>query len=225
MITREEKLKLVEKLPQQLQDFLYSEDLGAFLFHLGYKYNLTEDKVSALARAIADIVLGIAPMTGLVREIIDKKIVADAQTAANIAQEVNTELLAPIMAAPATPLAPSVPSADHYREPIAEAPQIVDLRKTPPPPMSAPVAAAPIPPPAFQPKAGPPLTFTKPIEPIPLIEAEPHKIEESPLPPKIITPPTVEQETRPQFIMRPPGFPPTDLSDDILDLRKDKGEF
>ena len=91
----------------------------------------------------------------------------------------------------------------------------------------------------------PPPTFTRPVEPAapatPLIEAEPHKIPSSALP---ILPPTPSEQqnrgssisqpnpkdlgeigTRPQYIMRPSGLPPTDLPDNVLDLRKDKGEF
>ena len=69
----------------------------------------------------------------------------------------------------------------------------------------------------------PPLTLTRPIEPpkpiptTPLIEAEPHQI-----PTPAHTAPIVP---KPQYIMRPSGLPPTDLPDNVLDLRKDKGEF
>ena len=49
-LTREEKLKLVEKLPKKMQDFLYSEDTGAFLLYIGQKYNLPEEKISALSK-------------------------------------------------------------------------------------------------------------------------------------------------------------------------------
>lgn len=139
------------------------------------------------------------------------------------------------------PTAPiSARPVDEYREPIV-GPEVVDLRKAPPSPAEAgyggqrppvgreggsppglPTAATPIPP---MPRPAPPLTFTHPIKPPksvptvptipvpppPLIEAEPHQI---PAP-----------ESRPQYIMRPSGAPPTNLPDNVLDLRKDKGEF
>lgn len=247
-LTREEKLNLINKLPQRLQDFLYSEDTGAFLLYIANKYKLPDKKVSTLSKIIVDIVLKITPLTSLAQEIVGKITPDDHQTAMAISQELNNELLIPVlmpMPAPATttqpapvpavsatpimPVAPpkpvpepvaipkitppnpplsrggeegvvsSMPVIDRYREPTSTAPEIIDLRKTPPPPMPAPVAAAPIPP-SIKPPA--PLTFTKPIEPIkkpeppvPLIEAEPHK-----------TPP----EEKPQFIIRSPGLPPTD---------------
>ncbi len=238
-LTREEKLKLVEKLPQRLQDFLYSEDTGAFLLYLGNKYKIPDEKVSALSKIIADIILKITPITSLAQEIANK-VIADHQSAMAIAQELNDGLLAPVLMPtpvapsappaipvvpapipaapmPAVPAAPAASRADQYREPTT-GPEIVDLRKTPPPPMQMPVAAAPIPP--------RPLTFTKPVEPLkptPLIEAEPHKI--TPPQPPVIEEKPMANLPRPQYIIRPPGLPPTDLPHDILDLRKDKGEF
>lgn len=228
---------------------MQSEDTGAFLLYIGEKYNLNDDKTSSLSKIVGDVVLGIVPITSLAQEI-NSKITSDAQAAMNLAQELNTELLAPVMTgpsipsmpakpaippAPAAPIAPaptpaslsprpiapptaptSVKPADKYREPTSSGPEVVDLRKTPPisAPEPIPKPTTPIPKPVMP---TPPLTFTRPIEPIkpapqpPLIEAEPHQI---PAP-----------ESRPQYIMRPSGAPPTDLPHDVLDLRRDKGEF
>ena len=254
-LTREEKLKLIEKLPQGLQDFLYSEDTGAFLLSIGQKYNLTDEKISALSKITADIVLKITPITSLAQEIVNK-VTPDHQIAMIIAQELNHELLTPVLmptpvlpisTAPAVPITPTpvpatprpvvpaaptsqlapTPKTDQYREPTTGGPEIIDLRtqpeagpplaETPPPPIQMPVAAAPayIPPPK-------PLTFTKPVEKIPLIEAEPHKTS---VPTPAPQAPQKNDEEKPQFIVRPPGLAPTDLPHDVLDLRKDKGEF
>ncbi|MCX6813748.1 MAG: hypothetical protein NT078_00770 [Candidatus Azambacteria bacterium] len=259
-LTREEKFKLVEKLPQRLQDLFYSEDTGVFLLYLGQKYNLPDEKIRLLSKLVGDVVLGIVSIASLTQEI-NSKITSDAQAAMNLAQELNTELLAPAMAAPnipptptppaapTTPLTPTVPSADHYREPTAEAPQIIDLRKTPvTPAQSAPSVApsVPVPKPIIptQPIVPKPVIPVPPAAPTaPLIEAEPHKIltpTPKPIdayrePTKTQSPPLVSapiptstppaSEPKPQYIMRPSGAPPTDLPDNVLDLRKDKGEF
>ncbi|MEK7178418.1 MAG: hypothetical protein AAB721_02045 [Patescibacteria group bacterium] len=254
-LTREEKLKLVEKLPQQLQDFLYSEDTGAFLLYLGQKYNLPDEKVRLLSKLAGDVVLGIVPITSLAQEI-NSKITSDIQAAMHLAQELNIELLAPVMApmpAPTTPKTTSptppyqegekrkasspTPTIDQYRELAPSVPEIIDLRKMSPP--SAPpapitpipkiqvVPLIPAPAPSLPPKPTTvppiptsPLTFTRPIEPVklapqpPLIEAEPHQ-----------KPIDAYREPQPQYIMRPSGAPPTDSPENVLDLRKDKGEF
>lgn len=92
----------------------------------------------------------------------------------------------------------------------------------------APLPAKPATPPATQPQ--------KLIFKLPLIEASPHELltPNAPVPklPSVETKrqsPVQQKETsalgRPQFILRPPGMPPTELPHDILDLRKDKGEF
>src|SRR3990167_835051 len=113
-LTREEKIKLVEKLPQRLQEFLYSEDTGAVLLYLGKKYNLPDEKVRLLSKLVGNVILGIVPITSLAQEI-NSKITSDAQVAMNLAQELNTELLAPIMA---TPSAPPTPATTAFVSPL-----------------------------------------------------------------------------------------------------------
>ena len=260
-LTREEKLKLLEKLSPRLQELMTSEDTGATLLYLGQKYHLSDHQVRLLSKILGDVILGILPVTNLPLEISTKAAV-DTQTASGLAQDLNDLILSPkpTMTTPTPAPAPvmkAVPyvspmSADRYREPpvvsrvetTTEAPGIIDLRRTPPavskveppPPVPISVVPAPIPP---APRPAPPLTFTKPIE-RPLIEAEPHKIssvlpkvdtyrepEEQP-PASINNLPTMDvkpKEPPPQYIMRPSGLPPTDFPRDVLDLRKDKGEF
>jgi len=84
-------------------------------------------------------------------------------------------------------------------------------------------AAAPVAPPVDkyrEPTIGPEVIDLRktPPPPPPLIEAEPHKA-----PAPIPVPESLSK--MPQVILRPSGLPPTDLPRDILDLRKDKGEF
>ncbi|MFH1393151.1 MAG: hypothetical protein ABIG73_02120 [Patescibacteria group bacterium] len=250
-ITREEKLKLVEKLPQRLQEFLYSEDTGAALLYLGQKYNLTDEKVRLLSKLTGDVVLGITPIASLAQEI-NSNILPDPQTAMTLAQELYTDVLAPALtpstAPTASPSASSLvsvpvttprpaaapsaskaesptPSADRYREPATGSPEVVDLRNQPkagPPRAEAPSIPTPIPvapkPVPIAPKPMPPAVSK--VEPPPLIEAEPHK---APAPISVPVPAPLSE--MPQIILRPPGLPPTGSSRDILDLRKDKGEF
>jgi len=258
-LTREEKIKIFEKLPKELQNLMQSEDTGAFLLYLGKKYNLTNEKVRLLSKLVGDVILGIIQITSLAQEI-SAKITADPQIAMNLAQELYTDLLAPAMKSLSTPIpthqemavgtptpaqrgvgATPIPSTDRYREPTS-GPEVVDLRKAPimsPPPIQVP--------PPLPVKPAPPLTFTKPVEPLklipkpapPLIEAEPHLPAYTPKGfstgehVKVSPPPTVVSQVKPpvaggfepQYIIRPPGVAPTDMPRNILDLKKDKGEF
>lgn len=275
-LTREQKLKLLEKLSPRLQELMTSEDTGAVLLYLGQKYHLSDHQVRLLSKILGDVILGILPVTNLSLEISIKAAV-DIQTANSLVQDLNDLILSPkptpastpapaTLAAPMpvmhTPAIPQAPVSlaqrnrvDQYREPMMP-PEIVDLRKTPPPLMPMPVVPAPIPPrppmPTPTPKVGaptppragvgvlpvapspippsprpaPPLTFTKPVEPpksMPLIEAEPHRI--ATLPQVLPTEKPTTDLPKPQFILRPPGLEPTDFPRDVLDLRKDKGEF
>ncbi|MDP3142915.1 MAG: hypothetical protein Q8N14_03080, partial [Candidatus Omnitrophota bacterium] len=248
----------------------------------GQKYNLSDEKVRLLSKLVADVVLGITPITSLAQEI-NSKITSDAQVAMNLAQELYAELLAvPVpnlngssdttglsdgaAGAKSTPALGRPAPVDRYREPTV-GPEVIDLRKAPTLPTLSPTSSeqqsrgSSIPQPNLSDLGGigttppapkpitptPPLTFTRPIEPpkpalptlspisseqqsrgssisqpnpkdlgeigttTPLIEAEPHKI-----PAPVL---------RPQYIIRPSGLPPTDLPENVLDLRKDKGEF
>ncbi len=291
VLTREEKIKIFSKLPPQLQEMLFSDATADTIDKIGKKYGLNDDQISLLTRIIGDIILGIIPITLLAQEI-NSKITSDAQVAMNLAQELNIELLAPVMVSmpsaptPATPAAPTpapatpkttsptppyqggekgevaspTPRIDGYREPTFSMPEIVDLRKMPSS-ISTPVAPKPIPsiptptPTAPSKPITPPTPIIptppapKPLEPVklapqpPLIEAEPHKIlaptpkpidtyresTETQGPPLVSTPIPIStppaSEPRPQYIMRPSGAPPTNLPDNVLDLRKDHGEF
>lgn len=300
ILSREEKLKTLSKLPSDLQEMIFSDVTAGIIDKICKKYNLSEDKSATLVSLISDVLFGNMGLEQL-HVTLKQKLEIDEQTAASLNLDLTTELFSKVktslqkirpsapIAQPVIPQAPAAPArpapiptplvgtltpaergvgADQYREPTAEGParqqpepqamaggpEIVDLRKTPPSPAEAgygrtppeplatergqrppvaregglppglPISAAPIPPVVNKVEPPRPLTFTKPIEkpieppkpisaPIPLIEADPHKIS---------TPvPTAE----PQFIIRPPGLAPTDLPHDVLDLRKEKGEF
>lgn len=229
-LTREEKLKIFSQLSPRLQEVLFSDATVDIIDRIGKKYGLDDDKISLLAGITGDVILGITPITSLAQEI-NSKIISDPQAAMNLAQELYSELLASVMAAPApAPAAPKTTSptppyqggekgevVDRYRESTMAGPEVVDLRN--------------------QPKVGP-LTFTRPIEPVKPVSPAPAIPAPQPLTPKpVITAPTplIEAEPhkssepvsgpRPQYIIRPSGVPPIDRPDNILDLRKDRGEF
>lgn len=94
--TREQKLKILENLPEDLQDLIESEDTGAILLSLGIKYNLADDKVRLLSKIVGNVALGLLPLINLSQEL-NAKITPDMQTALNLAQELNVELFFPVM--------------------------------------------------------------------------------------------------------------------------------
>ncbi len=98
MATREEKIQLAEKLPQNLRDLFYSEDTGAFLSYIGKKYNLSDEKIGQISELVGDVILGILQAPSLQQKI-EPEIISDHQTAANFVQELNSEFLLPALQA------------------------------------------------------------------------------------------------------------------------------
>src|SRR3989344_2848523 len=182
-LSREEKLKILSKLPSDLQEIIFSDITAGIIDKICKKHNLSEEKSAILVSLISDILFGTVSLEQL-PIILKQKLEIDEQTVMNLNIDLTAELFSKVKISlqkikpseepvfsplrsqfiPATP----TPKTDQYREPVSGGPEIIDLRKTPPPPIQMPVAAAPayIPPPK-------PLTFTKPIE-HPLIEEDPH---------------------------------------------------
>lgn len=195
-LSREEKIKIFEKLPKELRDLMGSEDTGAFLLYLGARYNLDNEKISALSKIVGDVVLGLTSLTDLSKEI-HAKITPDMEVALHIAQELNTELFFPVIkffspkgAAPTG----AVPS------PAAAKPMPV------PPPVSAPKIVMPAPPRPVMPAV--PSTPIVPPQPAPLTSPVP------PVPMRPVTPPQPAQLIQvpaPQFVAPRPAAPPAPI--------------
>jgi len=131
-LTKEEKLKIFSQLPPKLQEVMFSDATADTIDRIGKKYGLDDEKISLLAEIIGDIILGITPITSLAQEI-SSKIISDTQAAANLTQELNTDLLTPVMAPTISQPTVTKPT-DKYREPtmpIPATPEIIDLRNQP----------------------------------------------------------------------------------------------
>ena len=151
-----------------------------------------------------------------------------------------------------TPAAPVMPRIVDLRKPPAPqppkaGPPLAEMYT--PMPVEPETPPSPVAPTPLQPKPAPQVQVVPmPIRPAPitpapttpLIEAEPHELLMDK--PKITTPtppyqggeagevaspaPAAPLPTlKPQYIMRPPGAPPTNSPYEVLDLRRDKGEF
>ncbi len=219
--------KISEKyngLSQDLKDVLSSADTSAIIENIAVKYQLDEEKITMLIQLVGLVILGFATFEDIkieMKEVID----INPSFIPLIADEIHQKIFLPITnslqktpappAAPVPAAAPVIPPVDEYREsPIG--PEVIDLRKSPPVvpvPISPSIETKPPAPIAPKPIIPPPPP-SPPVQQPPLIKAEPHK---APVPAPL--------SGMPQVILRSPGLPPTDLSRDILDLRKDKGEF
>ncbi len=209
--------KISEKyngLSQDLKDILSSAETSSTIENIAVKYQLDEEKIEMLIQLVGLVILDFVTFEDMkieMKEVLE----INPQFIPLIADEIRQKIKEfptprPVAPPVASKVEPLIPSTDHYREPTI-GPEVVDLRKTPPPP--PPVVSKVEPPPVVS-KVEPPPVVSKveppppPVKQVPLIEAEPHKI-----------------PTPAQVILRSPGLLPTDLARDILDLRKDKGEF
>ncbi len=247
LLTEQKISEKYESLSQDLKDVLSLVSTTTAIENIATKYRLDEEKTTMLIQLVGLIILGFVSFENMkeeMKEIID----ISPQFIPLIADEIRQKIFLPMMDslqkviiekrpletnainAPTTPTSTPTPArpVDEYREPTV-GPEVVDLRKIPPSPAEAGYGGQR--PPAGRegglspglpvtPKSVPPMpTLTpKPIIPTPLIEAEPHKI-------PTLTPKPTPTTPQPQYIMRPSGLPPTDLPDNVLDLRKDRGEF
>lgn len=92
---REEFLERIKKLPPDLTDAIFSEDIAETLLSIGKKYNLLLDKVGKLSEATNDVILGVLHPKEYIAEL-ERNLGIDRETAKKIAQEVNTEIFAKI---------------------------------------------------------------------------------------------------------------------------------
>lgn len=203
-ITEQKISEKFEGLSQDLKDILSSVNTSIAIENIAIKYQLDDEKNTMLIQLAGLVILGFATFEDMkieMKEVLE----INPQFIPTIADEIHQKIFLPTTVP--RPTASPIPSADHYREP-AIGPEVVDLRRSPP--VVNKVEPLPPPPPPPPPLPSPPLPPPPPPPPLPpLIEAEPHK----------------NLSGMPQVILRSPGLPPTDLPRDILDLRKDKGEF
>jgi len=242
LLTEQKILEKYNGLPQDLKNVLSSTNTSVTIENIGSKYHLENEKNLMLTQLVGLVILGFVnfeEMKEEMRETID----ISPQFIPLIADEIRqkifapvTKLMPPVQILKPTPVAPAAPAApitmstptprpvtptaprpvDQYREPVI-GPEVINLRnqptQTPQPKPNIPASAQPLQPkpsaperPVIPPPAMPP----KPVPATPLIEADPHK---TPI------------ATMPQVIIRPSGLPPTEPPYDVLNLRKDKGEF
>lgn len=95
-LSREQKTKIIESLPEDLRGILESENTGIFILSLSEQYSLYEEKLNLLSKIIGNVVLGLIPLTSLAQEL-NTQITPDTQIALRLAQDLNVELFFPVV--------------------------------------------------------------------------------------------------------------------------------
>src|SRR3989344_6557996 len=142
-LSREEKLKILSKLPSDLQEIIFSDITAGIIDKICKKHNLSEEKSAILVSLISDILFGTVSLEQL-PIILKQKLEIDEQTVMNLNIDLTAELFSKVKIslqkikpseelafsplrpqsapfptptpsfAPATP----TPKTDQYREPL-----------------------------------------------------------------------------------------------------------
>lgn len=88
-LTREQLHELLKKLPQDMQDAIFSSEVAEILLSLGKKYGLSLDKVGELSDETENIILGLSHPRDFIPAL-EKSLGVNREIARQIAQEVNT---------------------------------------------------------------------------------------------------------------------------------------
>lgn len=179
--TQEQLREKYNKLPEELKDAIFSEDVARAIRNISQKYKLPIDKTGELASEVGDVFLGIThprDFTGNLAQ----RLRTDQLTTRNIAEDVNKEIFSPVREslkklhsekeeedAPKIPeKEPAAPGMTEHPAPITPAapPKTAFSDVLPPRTFpSAPTPSAPITPPSPAPSKTPPSVVSAPSVP------------------------------------------------------------
>lgn len=194
----------LQKLPQVLQEAMFSPDIATKMFALGKKQGLTIDKIGFMAEETGYVILGLTKPQEFAG-VLQKRLETDAEKARTIASEINREVFYPLREAlkqthnidlEAGSPAPSrqvgrygAGTQQEAGEMAAVPPKTTEPPSVPQPPKPK-ETPAPVPPPPPKPPSPPLLPRPAPIDlrPQPAMKSQPQKPPLSELLPKVPVP-------------------------------------
>ena len=212
LLTEQKISEKFESLTQDLKNVLSSVNTSITIENIAAKYQLDEEKTTMLIQLVGLVILGFVNFKDM-KEEMKETIDISPQSIPLIADEIRQKIFSPIINSLQKIIT-------EKRPPVVPGPTPATIPPRPVAPPTAPMPARP----ADQyrePTASVPEVVD--LRKMPPISAP--ALTPKPTIPTPAAPPLIEAEPHPQYIMRPSGAPPTDLPENILDLRKDKGEF
>lgn len=91
--TQEQFWKLYKKLPEELQEALFSIESADFVYELCVKNNI--EKFSEINKYIGDVLIGILPVAKF-QETLEKELDIETEIAKNVTQEINRFIFYPV---------------------------------------------------------------------------------------------------------------------------------
>jgi hypothetical protein len=136
--TKEELWKIVEKLPGELKEAIFSGETAENIFNICSRNGIEDERMSKVAKYVGRVLMGLLPPSEF-EETLEKEVEIEKETAKSIRREVEMLIFYPVrkqleeiykieIAPPARPTKitpppsfekkPTPPKRDIYREPI-----------------------------------------------------------------------------------------------------------
>ncbi len=171
--TKEQLLEKYKKLPQDVQDAIFSVDTSEIVREIGEKHKLMIDKIGELADETGLVMLGLTHPNQFISNLTER-LEIEHDIAKEIAEDINSKVFFPIRENLKKIHGLEIPPAEEVGPPAGEA--------------GAPAPTPPVSKPTETPPAPPPITPTPPVTPMEPIK----EITEAPkTEPKITTPPVI----------------------------------
>ncbi len=93
--TKEEFWKLYEKLPQELQEAIFSGETAEHISNICGRYNVNEKTISEVAKQVGNVLLGILPLEEFQKALVEE-LKIEEDTAEKMAHEINRFIFYPV---------------------------------------------------------------------------------------------------------------------------------
>jgi len=91
--TKEQLQQLYKKLPQELQEAIFSVETADHIWNICERYDL--DKISTVAKRVGNVLVGVLPPDEL-QETLEKELEIDSETAKKITRDINRFIFYPV---------------------------------------------------------------------------------------------------------------------------------
>jgi hypothetical protein len=93
--TKEQLLKIYEKLPPELQDAVFSEETANNIFDICSKNEIEGSKMSEIAKYVGRVLMGLLPPEEF-QATLELELNLDSKTAKNVARDINAFIFIPL---------------------------------------------------------------------------------------------------------------------------------
>lgn len=91
--TKEQLQQLYKKLPQELQEAIFSVETADHIWNICERYDL--DKISTVAKRVGNVLVGVLPPNEL-QQTLEKELNIDSETAKKITRDINRFIFYPV---------------------------------------------------------------------------------------------------------------------------------